>query len=306
MSLLALLKRKGPNGFGYGSTAEDVTEGRDLSGKSYLITGCNSGLGLETARVLSLHGAHILGAARTEDKASSALAAVGAEGTPLACDLSEPSSVRTCIARVDTLGRPLDGIIANAGIMALPKLTQKQGYELQFFTNHMGHFILVNGILKRLSETGRVVLVSSRAHHRAPPEGIQFDNLSGDQGYTPWGAYGQAKLANILFGRALAKRLDGARQTVNSLHPGVIATNLSRHMNPVAVAVMAIAKPLVLKSIPQGAATQCFVATHPAAATISGEYWADCNVAGTTPHGSDDTMAEELWRVSEEIAAKVV
>lgn len=305
MSLLALLKGKGTSGFGYGSTAEEVTHGLDLSGKSYFVTGCNSGLGLETTRVLGKRGAHIVGAARTEEKARSALDEAGVEGTPLPCDLSEPSSVRSCVATMKTLGRPLDGIIANAGIMALPELTQKQGYELQFFTNHMGHFILVTGILEHLTETGRVVMVSSRAHEKAPKEGIQFENLSGEKGYTPWGAYGQSKLANILFALALAKRLGGDRQNANALHPGVIATNLGRHMSPLAMGAMTLAKPLVLKSIPQGAATQCYVATHPDAASVSGEYWADCNVAETTPHGSDDQMAERLWTTSEEIAGKL-
>lgn len=306
MSLLALFKGKGPTGFGYGSTAEDVTHGLDLAGKSYFVTGCNSGLGLETIRVLAMRGAHVIGAARSEEKARAALDQVGAQGTPMACDLSEPSSVRSCVEAIRALQVPLDGIIANAGIMALPKLTQKQGYEAQFFTNHIGHFILVTGILEKLTETGRVVMVSSRAHHRAPSEGIQFENLSGADGYSPWGAYGQSKLANLLFARALAKRLEGSDKTANSLHPGVIATNLARHMSPMAAGAMALAKPLVLKSVPQGAATQCYVATHPDAASISGEYWADCHVAETTPHGSDDAMAERLWKTSEEIAANVV
>ena len=305
MSLLALLKGKGPNGFGYGSTAEGVTQGLDLTGKTYFVTGCNSGLGLETIRVLALRGARIVGAARSEEKARAALDRAGAQGTPLACDLSEPASISTCVEAAKALGTPLDGIIANAGIMALPRLRQKEGYELQFFTNHMGHFILVTGILEQLTDSGRVVMVSSRAHHRAPAEGIQFENLSGDSAYSPWGAYGQSKLANILFARALARRLEGTGRTANSLHPGVIATNLGRHMNPLARGAMSLAKPLVLKTIPQGAATQCYVATHPGAASISGEYWADCNVAQTTPHGSDDEMAERLWRVSEEIAAEV-
>jgi len=306
MSLLALLKGKRPNGYGYGSTADEVTKGLDLSGKSYLVTGCNSGLGLETIRVLAKRGAHIMGAARSEEPARAAMQKVGAEGTPIACDLSEPSSVRASIRAIRALDRPLDGIIANAGIMALPELKQKQGYELQFFTNHIGHFILVTGLLESLTESGRVVMVSSRAHLRAAAEGIQFENLSGKVGYTPWGAYGQSKLANLLFARSLAKRLAGSGRTANSLHPGVIATNLSRHMNPMARGVMAVAKPLVLKSIPQGAATQCYIATHPDAASVSGEYWADCNVTQPSSHGTDDAMADRLWAASEEIAAYVV
>jgi len=209
------------------------------------------------------------------------------------------------VEAIKNLGDRLAGIIASAGIMALPVLNQKQGYELQFFTNHVGHFLLVTGLLERLCDDGRVVMVSSRAHGRAPDEGIQFDNLSGEKGYTPWGAYGQSKLANLLFARALAKRLVGTSRTANALHPGVIATNLGRHMNPLARGVLAVAEPLVLKSIPQGASTQCYVATHPGAAGVSGEYWADCNLAESSPHGRDDALAERLWTVSEEIAAKV-
>lgn len=306
MSLVALLKGKGPNGFGYGSTAEQVTEGLDLAGKTYLITGCNSGLGRETVRVLAMRGARIVGAARSEEKADTALRESGAEGVGVACDLSEPSSVRACVERVAGFEYHLDGIIANAGIMALPTLTQKQGYELQFFTNHIGHFILVTGLLDRLVDDGRVVMVSSRAHHRAPDDGIRFDDLGGELSYTPWGAYGQSKLANLLFARTLAKRLAGSARTANAVHPGVIATNLTRHMNPVVRGVMAVAEPLVLKSIPQGAATQCYVATHPDGAAVSGEYWFDSNVQSSNSNGEDDAMAERLWVVSEEIAAKVV
>lgn len=305
MSLYSMFKGRGPTGFGYGSTAAEVTEGIDLSGKSYLVTGCNSGLGLETVRVLAMRGARIIGAARTQEKANQALAALGIRGRGVSCDLSEPSSVRKCAEEVSRMGVALDGVIANAGIMALPRLTQKGGYELQFFTNHIGHFILVTGLLHALADNGRVVMLSSRAHFRAPAEGIQFDNLSGEEGYTPWGAYGQSKLANLLFAGALAKRLAGSGRTANAVHPGVIATNLGRHMSPVALAALTLAKPLFLKSIPQGAATQCYVATHPEAAGISGEYWADCNLASSSRHGTDEAMAERLWAVSEEIAATV-
>ena len=306
MSLLSRLKSAGKTGFGYGSTAEEVTEGLDLSGKTYLITGCNSGLGLETARVLALRGARIIGAARTRNKAAEALAKVGPRGTPVHCDLSDPTSVRLCVQEVLEMNLRLDGIIANAGIMALPELEQKQGYELQFFTNHVGHFILVTSLLPRLAENGRVVMLSSRAHERAPREGIQFDNLSGEDGYSPWTAYGQSKLANLLFARSLARRLPGPKQTANAVHPGVIATNLGRHMNPMAQRVLSLVKPLFLKSIPQGTATQVYVAAHPDAAHISGEYWADCNVARPSRLGQDDELAERLWQETEGIVARVM
>ena len=226
MSLVSLLKGKGENGFGYGSTAEEVTAGRDLSGKTVLLTGCNAGLGLETLRVLAVRGAHVIATARTADKASAAIEEAGAAGkaTPLACELSEPSSVRACVASVRALDRPLTAIICNAGIMALPRLKQKHGYELQFLTNHIGHFILVTGLLDRLADDGRVVMLSSEAHRSAPATGIELDNLSGAAGYRGWTAYGQSKLANLLFAAELGRRFAGSERTAYSVHPGVIKT----------------------------------------------------------------------------------
>ena len=306
MSLISFFKGKGLNGFGAGSTAEQVTEGIDLAGKTFLLTGCNSGLGLETLRVLSLRGAHVIAAARTQEKAENALLSVKADGHAVACELSNPASVRECVQSVEGHGRKLDGIICNAGIMALPKLQQKHGTELQFLTNHIGHFILVTGLLDLLVENGRVVVLSSSAHKMAPKDvGIEFNNLSGERGYSSWRAYGQAKLANLLFAEALAKRFEGTDKTANAVHPGVIRTNLGRHMNPVMNFTMAVSGPLFLKSVPQGAATQCLVATRPEVATTSGEYFADCNPAPTSSHGADAELAERLWTASEELVAKL-
>ncbi|MGB8331249.1 MAG: SDR family oxidoreductase [Polyangiales bacterium] len=305
MSLLAMFKGNGPSGFGYGSTAEDVTQGLDLSGRTILLTGCNSGIGKETLRVLAKRGAHVIAAARTVDKAQDACSAVDGQTTPVACELSEPSSVQACAARVAEMGRPLDAIICNAGIMAPPRLEQKHGYELQFFTNHIGHFILVTALLDTLANQGRVVVLSSDAHKGAPREGIQFDNLSGERQYRPWASYGQSKLANLLFANHLAKRLAGSGKTANSLHPGVIHTNLARSMNPIAKLALSIGAPLLLKSIPEGAATTCYVAVHPSLDGVTGQYFADCNVSVSSAHGRDEAMAAKLWEVSEQIAAEV-
>lgn len=306
MSLVALLKRKGPSGFGYGSTAEEVTAGLSLAGKNILVTGCNSGLGKETLRVLSMRGARVLGTARTVEKAREACAEVGgALATGFACELSDPASVRACVEAVERDGVRLDAVVCNAGIMALPKLEQFHGVEAQFFTNHIGHFILVTGLLDRLADDGRVVMLSSAAHRGAPRAGIELDNLSGERGYAPWKMYGQSKLANLLFAKELARRFAGTRRTANAVHPGVIATNLGRHMHPIARAVFGLAEPLVLKSIPQGAATQTYVAVHPAVAGVSGEYFADCNVAKPRSDANDPELARKLWQVSEEIAARV-
>jgi NAD(P)-dependent dehydrogenase (short-subunit alcohol dehydrogenase family) len=306
MSLLARLKKNGPSGFGYGSTAEDVTAGRSLAGKTYLVTGCNSGLGLETLRVLALRGAHVIGTARTVEKALVACASVtGGQTTGLACELADPISVRACVDAVIGGGARLDGILCNAGIMALPKRELAYGVELQLFTNHVGHFLLVTGLLDRLSDDGRVVMTSSDAHRAAPSVGVDVDDLACERGYSGWRAYGQSKIANILFARALTRRLAGGQRSANAVHPGVIATNLGRHMNPLMRAGLAIAKPLFLKTAAQGAATQVYVATHPGVAGVYGEYFADCNVARARAVAYDDDLAERLWSATEAIVARI-
>jgi NAD(P)-dependent dehydrogenase (short-subunit alcohol dehydrogenase family) len=304
MSLVSLLKGKGPNGFGYASTAEEVTRGLDLSGKTIMITGCNSGLGLESSRVLAERGARVLAAARTLEKAKSVAAKLPGNPLPLACELSDPRSIREAVQFVKQEASALDAIICNAGIMAVPELQQAFGYELQFFTNHIGHFILVTSLLDRLAERGRVVVLSSDAHRAAPPGGIQFDNLSGQKRYQPWMAYGQSKIANLLFAKELAKRLKSPEQSANAVHPGVIKTNLQRTMPKLVQHLMPLAEPLFLKTIPQGAATQCYVAVHPKVAE-SGEYFADCNVKKPRKAATDPELAQKLWTVSENIVEEV-
>lgn len=307
MSLLSALKSPGPTGFAYGSTAEDVTEGLDLTGQTILITGCNSGIGKETFRVLAMRGAHILALARSEQKASGAILEVGAnDATPVACDLSDPDSIHRAVARIKATGRTLDVMILNAGIMALPQLEVIHGLEKQFFTNHVGHFMLATGLLNELGPTGRVVVLSSNAHTRTVHGGIDFDNLDGSKGYNDWKFYGQSKLANLLFARELGRRFeqtntDGRHQTANALHPGVIQTPLFRHLNPIMSAAFKVLGPLGLKSIPQGAATQTFLAAHPKAAAFNGEYFADSNLKESSPHGQNMDLAKKLWNHTEEI-----
>jgi NAD(P)-dependent dehydrogenase (short-subunit alcohol dehydrogenase family) len=306
MSLLSMLKPKGPNGFGYGSTAEDVTAGVSLAGKTIMVTGTSSGLGLEAVRVLAMRGAHVIATARTADKAKAAFeSVVRGDTAAFGCELAEPASVLECVAKVKDHGRKLDALILNAGVMALPKLELAHGYERQFFTNHIGHFILTTGLLDMLADDARVVVLSSGAHMMAPKEGIQFDNLAGEKGYRAWTAYGQSKFANLLFAKELARRFAGTRKTANAVHPGVIKTNLGRHMNPLAGLSFVFAGPLVLKSIPEGAATECYVAANPGAAGISGEYFQDCNVAKHRADGGDPELAKRLWERSEEITASV-
>jgi WW domain-containing oxidoreductase len=305
MALYGMLKGKGPTGFGFVSTAEEVTAGLDLSGRTYLVTGCNSGLGAETLRVLSLRGATVVCAARTIDKAEAAAATVSGPTVPVACELAEPESVLAAVQAVRALDTPLDGIICNAGIMALPSLQQAHGYELQFFTNHVGHFILVTGLLEALAPRGRVVVVSSEGHRLTVSGGIQLDNLSGERGYDTWRNYGQAKLANILFATELARRLEGTDQTSNAVHPGVIVTNLGRHMHSALRTGLQVLGPAFTKTVPQGAATQCYVGVHPDAAGTSGRYWADSNVKKPSNHAQDRALARALWDKTEAIVAEV-
>jgi WW domain-containing oxidoreductase len=309
MSLASLFSRKGPTGFGYESSAEDVTAGVDLGGKTFLVTGCNSGIGRETLRVLALRGAHVIAAARTREKAEAACREVGATNTtPVACELAEPRSVLACIERVKELGRPLDAIVANAGIMALPRLHLAYDYELQFFTNHIGHFLLVTRLLDRLADQGRVVMVSSTAHRGAPAGGIDFDNLRGEKSYQGWRAYGRSKIANLIFAKELARRFAGTGRTANALHPGVIPTELTRHVIPSETGrsiVRSIGLALIFKTIPQGAATQCYLAAHPDAAKYTGTYFSDCNPSKPRPEADDPAIATRLWEVSENILKEV-
>ncbi len=185
----------------------------------------------------------MLATARTVEKARDACAGLKGDFLPLACELSDPASVRACVAAVKSGAAPLDAIVGNAGVMAIPKPEQKFGWELHLFTNHIGHFILITGLLDRLAPAGRVVVVASNAHRRAPAAGIEFDNLSGERGYEPMKAYGASKLANILFTRELARRLGNGTQTANTLHPGVISTGITRTIPALAQMAMKMASP---------------------------------------------------------------
>jgi WW domain-containing oxidoreductase len=253
-----------------------------------------------------MRGARIVGTARTKEKAESALKQVsGKSHLGLECELANPSSVRSCIAEIKKQKIKLDVIICNAGIMALPKLEKTYGYELQFFTNHIGHFILVNGLLDELTEEGRVVMLSSAAHMNAPKGGIDFDNLAGEKYYSAWSFYGQSKIANLLFAKELARRFSGTKKTAYAVHPGVIKTNLARSMNLILRVVFGLGEHLFLKTVPQGAATECYVATNPNVISESGNYFADCNTKTPRKDSENSELAKKLWEVSEKIVAKL-
>ncbi len=305
MSLATRLKPAGPTGFGANSTAEKVTEGLSLKGKTVLVTGCSSGLGAESCRVLSLRGAHVLGTARTREGAERFCAGLQNRATGLACELSDPASVRSCATQIRDAGYKLDAIICNAGIMATPALQQASGYELQFFTNHVAHFLLVTSLLDSIASDGRIVVVSSSYHKFAPKGGIQFDNLSGGRGYSPWAAYGQSKLANILFAKELQRQFAGSKKLAMSVHPGVIPTKLARNTGSAGQRLLNMLAPVFLKTVQQGAATQLFAAVHPGAAVMGGAYLADCNAVRSSRHTVDPILARKLWDVSERIVREL-
>ena len=293
--------------FNFHSTAEEVTETLDLTGQTFVVTGSNSGLGKESIRVLALRGAHIIACARTVDKAQATMNELGIDGTAIACDLADIASVTAACAQIRSLNVPIQCIIANAGIMALPTLRQVHGIELQFFTNHVGHFHFVTQLTDLLVDNGRVVVLSSRAHAYARKYGLELDNLSGEHEYNDWRMYGRSKLANILFAKALNQRFleNGSNKRANSVHPGVIKTNLGRHVPDREAMYSQIQKTIPLKSIPQGTATQLLVATSTDLETVGGEYFSDCQIATPIPQGSDENLAETLWTLTEEILSQI-
>ena len=292
--------------FNFHSTAEEVTHGLDLTGQTFVVTGSNSGLGKESIRVLALRGASIIACARTVEKAQLTMDELGIQGTAIACDLANLESVSAAVKAIQALNTPIQCIIANAGIMALPTLHQIHGCELQFFTNHVGHFHFVTGLVNSLTDNGRVVVLSSRAHAYAHRYGMEMNNLSGEHDYNDWRMYGRSKLANILFAKTLNKRFAGTNKRANSVHPGVIKTNLGRHVPDKDAMYEQIQRTIPLKSIPQGTSTQLLVATHPELEGIGGHYFSDCQIASTIPQGEDDALAEELWTVTEDIIQSVL
>ncbi|RKH22685.1 SDR family oxidoreductase [Corallococcus praedator] len=292
-----------PIPFGARSTASEVLEELDLKGRTFLLTGCNSGIGAETMRALVSHGAHVIGLARSLEQARKACARVGGSTTPVACDLADLDSVEAAARTVRALDRPLDAIITNAGVMAPPKLEVRYGVELQFLVNHLSHFLLVNRLVDRVRERkGRIVVVSSSASiEQAPREGIAFDNLDGHRGYKPFTFYGQSKLANALFAQELSRRLKGRGILANSLHPGAVGgTHLQRSLGFPFTWILPVARRF-MKTVEQGAATQTFLAANPLVEQCTGGYWKDCKVAQGHPLLDDAAFAQRLWTVSEDL-----
>ncbi|MGW6100677.1 SDR family NAD(P)-dependent oxidoreductase [Streptomyces sp. NPDC055157] len=312
--------------FGEESTATEVIKGIDLSGKHAVITGAGSGLGAETARALVSAGATVTLAVRNTDTgertATEIRKATGKDDVRVGrLDLADKASI-TAFASAWT--GPLHILVNNAGVMALPALERTpDGWELQFASNHLGHFALAVGLHDALAAAGnaRIVSLSSRGHHASP---VEFDDINfNTRAYDPWLAYGQSKTANVLFAVAATSRWDADGITANAVHPGVImSTNLSRYMYPDQAAQLRAAEaagelgsiqgaPFRFKTIAQGAATSVLVATSPQVEGIGGRYFEDNNEAekltpqavgstsgGVAPYALDPDAAERLWKLS--------
>jgi NAD(P)-dependent dehydrogenase (short-subunit alcohol dehydrogenase family) len=298
---------RGP--FGAESTAEEVTAGMDLTGTTALVTGCNSGLGFETMRVLALRGCHVLGTGRTLEKAARACASVQGTTTPLALELSDFGSAVACAAAVRATGLPLDMLICNAGINTFGELELVNGVEKTFVVNVLGHFVLAGELLPQMvaAGRGRIVHVGSRSGYmQAPEEGIDFGNLRGEGEFGAGEAYGRSKLANALFSLALSERLAGTGVTSNVVHPGLVTTNIARTAPLLMREAFELLGPLFAKSPQQGAATQVYVATNPLVEGVSGAYFVDCNpvVIRGDHHMLDAGMAARLWAEAQEMTGK--
>jgi NAD(P)-dependent dehydrogenase (short-subunit alcohol dehydrogenase family) len=311
--------------FGSESTTDDVLDGIDLTGKRILVTGVSAGIGVETARALVAHGAHVVGAARDLDKARRATAAVSelakqAGGFELiALDLASLGSVRTATDALVAAGKPFDVVIANAGVMMPPKGTTADGFETQFGTNHLGHFVFVNRIARLMKPRSRLVNLSS-AGHRFSDVDLDDPNFVRTP-YDPIVGYGRSKTANILFAVEFDRRHRAGDIRATAVHPGAIQTELGRHITPeLRQAMTATIKPVpgqplfTYKTIPQGAATSVWAGIVAAADLIGGKYCEDCHVAeftedplvrtGVRPYALDPERAKALWAKSEEMVGE--
>ena len=313
--------------FGAQSTADEVLEGKDLSGRTVFITGGYSGLGQETARAMAAKGAHVIISGRDATKLAAAADALaeetGAAIDTLVCDLASLESVRAAADEANERFDKIDLLINNAGVMACDEAKTADGLEMQFGTNHIGHFLLTN-LLLPLVEKGtrpRIVNLSSRGHHIAP---VDFDDPNFERrDYDKWVSYGQSKTANVLFAVGLEQRLADKGIHAYALHPGGIHTNLGRHMSEedaqnLMARIQKAAEergeePQPFKTIPQGAATTCWVATADDLEGAGGLYCEDCHVAdednedtggGVRSYAIDRDKADRLWAMSEDMVGQ--
>src|SRR6201994_1027403 len=321
------------NVWGATSTTDEVLAGVELRGKRVLVTGVSAGLGVETARSLVAHGAHVVGAARDLAKAETATAQVRKDAAAnggafdlVALDLASLKSVRACADELLARGEPFDVIIANAGVMATPFGHTVDGFETQFGTNHLGHFVLVNRIAPLIRPGGRLINLASSGH--------RFSNVDlGDPNfqrtaYDPFVAYGRSKTANILFAVAFDQRHRGRGVRAAAVHPGGIHTELGRHMDSAQLQKMIDRMnqqlagegkaPFEWKTIPQGAATSVWAGFVAPADVVGGRYCENCHVGTIVPddvvisaisegvraYALDPHNAEALWKKSEELVGE--
>ena len=315
------------NSFGATSTTDEVLQGVHLTGKRVLITGVSAGLGVETARALAAHGAQVVGAARDLSKAQAATQQVRAQAASggsldlVQLDLASLDSVRRCADLLLAERKPFDLIIANAGVMACPKGKTVDGFETQFGTNHLGHFVLVNRIASLLRESARLVNLSSAGHRFADVD-LEDPNFE----HTPYAefvAYGRSKTANALYAVEFDRRHKAHGVRATAVHPGGIQTELSRHLTAEARGKLIAqinashpkgAPPFSYKTVPQGAATSVWAACVADAEAIGGRYCEDCHVAevvttpglrgGVQPYALDPQRAQALWQKSEEMVGE--
>jgi NAD(P)-dependent dehydrogenase (short-subunit alcohol dehydrogenase family) len=322
-----------PGQFGAKSTTEEVLAGVNLKGKRILVTGVSAGLGVETARALVAHGADVVGTARDLEKAKRATAEVsktaaehGATFEVVQLDLASLKSVRAAADKLVADGRPFDVIIANAGVMATPLGKTEDGFETQFGTNHLGHFVFVNRIAKLIKDGGRLVNLSSSGHRFSDVD-LNDPNFE-TTAYEPFLAYGRSKTANSLFAVEFDRRHKDQGVRATAVHPGGIATELGRHMPEGAIEAFvqqiqqqraALGEPpFEFKSIPQGAATSVWAAVVAPADEVGGRYCEDCHVGkvlsadqevsaiseGVRAYALDPENAKALWKKSEQMVGE--
>ena len=319
--------------FGATSTTDDVLSGVNLRGKRILVTGVSAGLGVETARSLAAHGANVVGAARDLNKAETATAQVRKDASAnggsfdlIALDLGDLKSVRDSSNKLLEKGDPFDVVIANAGVMATPFTYTKDGFEMQFGTNHLGHFVFVNRIASLIRAGGRLINLSS-AGHRYSNVDLQDPNFERTE-YEPFVAYGRSKTANILFAVAFDNRHRERGVRAAAVHPGGIRTELGRYTDVGRLETM-IAQinkqlaaegkaPFQLKTVPQGAATSVWAGVVAPADEVGARYCENCHVGNVVPddvtitvasegvraYALDPTNAEALWKKSEEMVGE--
>jgi NAD(P)-dependent dehydrogenase (short-subunit alcohol dehydrogenase family) len=306
------------SGFGWGSTADEVLAGIDLSGRTVFVTGANSGLGQETARAMASRGAEVIMAGRDQAKLDESAAAIRADHPKaqletITVDLTSLENIRAATSRARQRFHKIDILISNAGVMATPFSHTHDGFEMQIGTNHFGHFALT-GELFPLIEKGhlkRIVNLSSRGHHFAP---VDFeDPFFQHRAYDPWTSYGHSKTANVLFTVGLEARFAVLGIHAYAVHPGGIQTNLGRHMTPEMIEtlmarVTSSDTGFQWKTVPQGAATSCWAATAPELEGKGGVYCEDCHVAavddaspthGVRSYAVNSSYADRLWVMSE-------